>query len=146
MWAAAVVAIVASLLVLGVLFKFAIVDPMIPHGVLPLVIATIAVGLLMKDGVREFYSAEAQPFPSLLPEGVLKIGGVAISIPEIGVLAVALVAIGALQLFLARSRTGRAMQAMAQNPVVARILGIPVDRMILYTFLINAGLAASPRS
>ena len=34
------------------------------------------------------------------------------------------------------------MQATAQNPTVARILGIPVERMILYTFLINAALAA----
>ena len=34
------------------------------------------------------------------------------------------------------------MQATAQNPTVARILGVPVERMILYTFLINAALAA----
>ena len=34
------------------------------------------------------------------------------------------------------------MQATAQNPTVARILGIPVERMILYTFLINAALVA----
>src|SRR5205809_4845847 len=34
------------------------------------------------------------------------------------------------------------MQATAQNPTVAQILGVPVERMILYTFLINAGLAA----
>lgn len=142
LWAAAIFAILASLLVLGVLFKFAIVDPLMPHGVLPLVIATIAVGLLMQDSVREFYSAEAQPFNSLLPEGVVRFAGVSISIPEIGILAVALIAIAALQYFLAQSRTGRAMQAVAQNPTVARILGIPVDRMILYTFLINAGLAA----
>ncbi len=32
------------------------------------------------------------------------------------------------------------MQACAQNPTVARLLGIPVERMILYTFLINAAL------
>jgi branched-chain amino acid transport system permease protein len=32
------------------------------------------------------------------------------------------------------------MQATAQNPGVARILGVPVERMILYTFLINAVL------
>src|SRR5690606_33617824 len=48
----------------------------------------------------------------------------------------------ALQLFLTRTRTGRKMQATAQNPTVARILGVPVERMILYTFLINAALAA----
>jgi branched-chain amino acid transport system permease protein len=34
------------------------------------------------------------------------------------------------------------MQASAQNPTVARILGVHVERMVLYTFLINAALAA----
>ena len=57
-------------------------------------------------------------------------------------LVVALLTIGLLQWFLAGTRTGRQMQATAQNPTVARILGVPVERMILYTFLINAGLAA----
>jgi branched-chain amino acid transport system permease protein len=34
------------------------------------------------------------------------------------------------------------MQATAQNPTVARILGVPVERMVLLTFVINAALAA----
>jgi branched-chain amino acid transport system permease protein len=34
------------------------------------------------------------------------------------------------------------MQAAGQNPTVARILGVPVERMILYTFLINGALVA----
>ena len=58
------------------------------------------------------------------------------------VLAMALITILLLQWFLVGTRTGRQMQATAQNPTVARILGVPVERMILYTFLINAGLAA----
>ena len=37
------------------------------------------------------------------------------------------------------------MQAAAQNTDVGRVLGINVRRMVLYTFLINAVLAASPR-
>ena len=57
-------------------------------------------------------------------------------------LAVALATIVALSWFLAATRTGRQMQATAQNPAVARILGVNVERMILYTFLINAALAA----
>ena len=48
----------------------------------------------------------------------------------------------ALSWFLQRTLTGRMMQATAQNPGVAKILGVNVERMILYTFLINAGLAA----
>jgi len=139
---AALVAIAVAMLVLGVIFKTVIVDPLIRQGVLPLVISTIAVGLLLKDGTKEFYSAEAQPFPTMLPDTLVDVLGVKISLAQLGVLGVALATILALQWFLAGTRTGRQMQATAQNPTVARILGLPVERMVLYTFLINAGLAA----
>src|SRR5438309_2154525 len=66
----------------------------------------------------------------------------AISLQSLVVLAVAVTAVVSLQLFLTGTRTGRSMQATAQNPGVARILGIPVERMILMTFVINAGLTA----
>lgn len=141
-WLAALVAIAVSMLLLGLTFKLVIVDPLIKHGPMPLVISTIAVAILLKDGVKEFYSAEAQPFPSLLPSRLVEFLGVKISVAQIGVFVVAMSAIVALQYFLASTRTGRQMQATAQNPTVARILGVPVERMILYTFLINAGLAA----
>src|SRR5262249_31648700 len=141
-WAAALVGIAASVLVLGAIFKKLLVDPMIRHGVLPLVIATIALGLFLKEAVKEFYSAEAQPFPALAAERYVSFAGVTISLQSLLVLAIAVLAVGALQLFLTQTRTGRSMQATAQNPTVARILGIRVERMILLTFLINAALVA----
>jgi branched-chain amino acid transport system permease protein len=141
-WLAALVAVLVAMLLLGAVFKLAIVDPLIKHGPMPLVISTIAVAILLKDGAKEFYSAEAQPFPSLLPSTLVEIAGVKVSIAQIGVFVVAMASILALQYFLSSTRTGRQMQATAQNPTVARILGVPVERMILYTFLINAGLAA----
>jgi branched-chain amino acid transport system permease protein len=138
-----VVAILMSMLLLGAAFRYVVVGPLLHRGVLPLVISTIALGIILKESVKDFYSAEAQVFPTLLPDrNVTLLPGVTISLAQIGVLAVALVTIGGLQWFLAGTRTGRQMQATAQNPTVARILGVPVERMILYTFLINAGLAA----
>jgi branched-chain amino acid transport system permease protein len=142
LYAAILLGIAASILVLGVLFKLLVVDPMIRHGVLPLVISTIALALLLKEGVKEFYGAEAQPFPPLAADINVAVAGASISLQSLVVIAVAVAAVAALQLFLERTRTGRSMQATAQNPAVARILGIPVERMILYTFLINAALAA----
>ena len=141
-WLAALIAIATAMLLLGLVFKVVIVDPLIKQGVLPLVISTIAVALLLKDGAKEFYSAEAQPFPTILPDTVKDVLGIKISLAQLGVLGVALVTIAAPQWFLSGTRTGRQMQATAQNPTVARILGVPVERMVLYTFLINAGLAA----
>ena len=131
-----------SVVVLGLLFKRLVVDPMLRHGVLPLVISTLALAILMKEGVKEWYSAEAQGFPSLFPNTDLQVAGAAFSTQSLAIIAVAVVAVAALQYFLGGTRTGRQMQATAQNPQLARVLGIPVERMILYTFLINAALVA----
>ena len=131
-----------SLLVLGLLFKRLVVDPVIRHGVLPLVISTIALAILMKEGVKEFYAADAQPFPAAWATTNLQVAGMVVSVQNLVIIAVAVLAVAALQYFLGSTRTGRRMQATAQNPALARVLGIPVGRMVLYTFLINAGLVA----
>jgi branched-chain amino acid transport system permease protein len=139
---ALLLAMTLSVLLLGLLFKTVIVDPLIGRGVLPLVISSIALGLFLKEGTKDVYSAEAQPFPALFPDVVVNIAGVSVSLAQIGVLVIAFATILALQWFLTGTRIGRQMQATAQNRTVAQILGVPVERMILYTFLINAGLAA----
>lgn len=138
---AIVFALVIAVLILGVLFKRVVIQPMLSHGVLPIVMATIALAILMREVVKEFYSAEAQPFPSLFSDETISFGGAVISYQDIGNLLVSLAAIVALQLFLGRTRTGRCMQATAQNPAVAEILGVNIQRMVLYTFMINAALA-----
>jgi len=48
----------------------------------------------------------------------------------------------ALHLFLSRTRTGKAMRAMSDNADLARVSGIPADRVILWTWALGAGLAA----
>jgi branched-chain amino acid transport system permease protein len=141
-WAAIIVGFVLSMAILGFAFKRLLVDPMLKHGVLPLAIATMALSTFLKESVKTFYSAEASPFPSLAPDVDLHVFGVAISWQNIAVLIVAIAAMVALQLLLNGTRLGREMQAAAQNPTVARILGVPVERMILYTFLINGALVA----
>jgi branched-chain amino acid transport system permease protein len=138
----ALLAIALSVLFLGFVFKAVVVDPLINRGVLPLVISSIALGIFLREGTKDVYSAEAQPFPTIFPDIVVTVAGVSVSLAQIGVLVIASATILALQWFLAGTRTGRQMQATAQNRQVARILGVPVERMILYTFLINAALAA----
>jgi branched-chain amino acid transport system permease protein len=139
-WPAVALGTAVTILTLGLLFKKLMVDPMIHHGVLPLVIATIGLAILMKEAVREFYGADAWPFPALAAATDVTVLGAAFALQSLAVLAISLAAMVALHLFLNGTRTGRCMQATAQNPTVARLLGIPVERMILYTFLINAAL------
>ena len=141
-WLAALIGIALSVVVLGWLFKVVIVDPMLKYGVLPLVISTIALSLFLKEAAKDFYSAQAQPFPTLVPATDLEIFGAVVSTQSLAVLLVAIVTVMALHLLLHKTRLGRSMQATAQNPTLARILGIPVQRMVLYTFLLNGVLVA----
>jgi branched-chain amino acid transport system permease protein len=139
-WLAVVLAGLVTLALLGFAFKRLTVDPMLRNGVLPLVIATIGLAIFMKEAVREFYGADAWPFPALWATTDVTLFGAVFAVQSLLILAVCIVVVGALQFFLNGTRTGRCMQATAQNPYVARLLGIQVERMILYTFLINAGL------
>jgi branched-chain amino acid transport system permease protein len=141
-WLATLIGIALSVLVLGILFKFIVVDPMLKYGVLPLVISTIALSLFLKEGVKDFYSSQAQPFPALVPAIDIHVFEAVISTQSLAVLAVAVITVVALNLLLNGTRVGRQMQATAQNVTLARILGVPVRRMVLYTFLINAVLVA----
>jgi len=141
-WLAALIGIALSVVVLGLLFKVVIVDPMLKHGVLPLVISTIALSLFLKEAAKDFYSSQAQPFPTLVPATDLDVFGAVVSTQSLAVLVVAIATVVALHLLLHKTRLGRSMQATAQNPTLARILGIPVERMVLYTFLLNGVLVA----
>ena len=141
-WLAALIGIALSVVILGLLFKLVIVDPMLRQGVLPLVISTIALSLFLKESAKDFYSSQAQPFPTLVPAIDVHLLGAVVSTQSLAVLAVAIVTVVALHLLLAKTRLGRSMQATAQNPGLAVILGIPVRRMVLLTFLLNAVLVA----
>jgi branched-chain amino acid transport system permease protein len=139
-WLAVVVAMIVSVVTLGAMFKKLIIDPMITHGVLPIVIATIGLSIFMKEAVREFYGADAWPFPPMVAATNITIFGAGIAVQSLIVLGISIAAVALLQIFLSGTRTGRMMQATAQNPNVARLLGVRVERMILYTFMINAAL------
>lgn len=141
LWVAVLVTCAAAMIVLGYGFKRAIVDPLIRHGVIPLVIATLGLAIALKTLVRAGYSAEAHQFGSPFPGGVFSVGGINVTYADVGTLLIAGVIVVALQAFVTRTLTGRAMQAVAQNTEAARVLGIDVKRMVLYTFLINAVLA-----
>ena len=134
---------IVATVVLGWAFKKSVVDPLFKFGMMPIVVATIGLSIVIRNGMRAGYSAEAQPFPSLFADKLFNIAGVTVTLSDIGTLVLALLIVFATQAFLAKTVTGRAMQAVAQNAESASVLGINVPRMIFYTFAINAVLACT---
>ena len=141
LWLAFILTCILAMVILGYGFKRMIVDPLIKHGVIPLVIATLGLSIATKSIVRAGYSAEAHPFLSPFPDGQMSLLGINVSFADIGTLVIAGAIVISLQAFLNKTVTGRAMQAVAQNTEAAKVLGINVKRMVLYVFLINAVLA-----
>lgn len=132
-----------AVFVLGWVFKRGIVDPLFKYGMMPIVVATIGLSIALRNGIRAGYSAEAHPFPSLFADQIYNIAGVTVTLQDIGTFVLAMLLVVATQAFLAKTVTGRAMQAVAQNTESASVLGINVPRMIFYTFAINAVLAVA---
>jgi branched-chain amino acid transport system permease protein len=132
------ITLVITTFLFGYVFNQVLVKPLIKHGDFPLVIATIGLGILLKEATKLIGGANALPFPEVIPDQIIRVAGLRVSTADIAVLVIAIIMIIVLQIFLQGTFTGRSMQATAQNSEVARIIGINVDRTILYTFLINA--------
>ena len=107
-------------------------------------ITAIGVSAVIEEGTRLWYpgAKNALEFPQLLPGGSFTVGGVRISWASVVVVGVAVALMIALQAFILKSRTGRAMRATAQDPDTAQLMGIDTNRVIVTTFVLGAILAA----
>jgi branched-chain amino acid transport system permease protein len=139
---AALATVVVSTLLLGLVVKKALVARLLPMGVLPLVIATAGLALLIRYSLQQFWTPLALPFPPLFSRTPLRVGTVILQREELMNVLFAGVTIGALHLFITRTRIGWAMQAVAQNRTLAAVLGIDVSRLVTLTFVLNAALTA----
>lgn len=126
--------------VFGFVFKRVLVQPLIKYGDFPLVIATIGLAILLKEVTKIIWGGNALSFPDVVDDQILRFAGVRVSLADLVTIGIATAIILLFQWFLNYTFLGRSMEATAQNPDVARILGLNVDRMILFTFLINAVL------
>jgi branched-chain amino acid transport system permease protein len=107
-------------------------------------ITAIGVSAMIEEGTRLWYPGAKAPlsYPQLLPSGGFHVGGVSITWASVVVVVVAIVLMIALQGFVLKSRTGRAMRATAQDPDTAQLMGIDTNRVIVVTFILGAALAA----
>lgn len=76
------------------------------------------------------------------PHGPFEIGSVTVQTGDIFLLVVAPISMGILAYFVMKTRTGRGMQATAQDPDTAKLMGINTDRIIVVAFALGAVFAA----
>lgn len=106
------------------------------------VITALGVGLFLETMTLAIVGPEPRRFPSLINVTVHTFGTLTVSNVQLIIIFVSVGLMIALDLFIARTRTGMAMRALSYDTTVPPLLGINVDRIVSITFVIGTGLAA----
>jgi branched-chain amino acid transport system permease protein len=106
-------------------------------------ISTIAVGVVLQNGVNLVFGAAPRAAPALLGAGQLSWGGLVIGTQSLAIVAVAALLIATQSFVMARTQFGRILRATAQDRETARAIGVPVTAMIAASFAIGAALAGA---
>jgi branched-chain amino acid transport system permease protein len=106
-------------------------------------IATIAVGLIIHHGVTVGIGPEPRRGPPLIDSGILDVAGVGLAHQQLATIATAAALIFAVHFLLQQTRFGRRLRAAAQDPEMARAVGIPVRLTIAVSFALAAALAGA---
>jgi branched-chain amino acid transport system permease protein len=113
---------------------------------LNVLITAIGVSLLLENAgqLKTFFGPNPEQVPILFTDRVLgSISGVQFHLVDIVVLGVALLLMIAMQLLIYRTKFGSAMRAVSFNSKTAALMGIHVDRVISFTFILGSGLAGA---
>ena len=105
-------------------------------------ITAIGVSIVLQEVVRLFYPGgnRQQAFPRLIT-GTFQVADITVAWVSVFVVATAVALMVALQAFVRRTSTGRAMRATAQDPDTSKLMGIDTDKIIVVTFILGAALA-----
>ncbi len=104
-------------------------------------ITTFAVAILLTNVALQHYGPFQKNVPTIVGGNLKIYNGVSISYHELTMAAVSIVLMGGLGLFLARTRWGFAIRAVAQDLDAARTLGVPVSRLYPATMGLASALA-----
>ena len=106
-------------------------------------ISAIGMSIFLQNYVLLAQTSDFVPFPRLLPEmEFLEYIDYIMGPSDFLILISSAAAMGALTLFIKKTRMGKAMRATAQNRKMAMLLGINTDRIISLTFIIGSALGA----
>ncbi len=107
-------------------------------------ITAIGISLFLENAGQLIFGADPKFFPQIITKSdVISSGGIILTNQQLIVLVVSLCLMASLQLFIKKTKTGKAMRAVSFNRDAASLMGISVDRIISITFMIGSALAAA---
>jgi branched-chain amino acid transport system permease protein len=103
-------------------------------------ISAIGVSIFLQNFVMLTAGAESRPYPETFAVTQYEFSGIRINSLQIFIFGLALVLMVVLQLFITKTKLGKAMRAVSQDHIVSQLMGINTNTIIAITFLIGGGL------
>jgi branched-chain amino acid transport system permease protein len=107
-----------------------------------LVITALMCGLILENGNLAVLGASRRSFPQLLSNATHIIGGVAFTNIKVLVILTTLLVFVLLEIIVHRTRIGMAMRAISYDRMAVPLMGIPLDTVIVFAFMMGSSLAA----
>ncbi len=106
------------------------------------VITALMCGLILENGNLALLGASRKAFPSLISEHVYTIGGVSFTNLKIAVIVTAFICFFILHWIVTKTKVGMAMRAISYDKFAVPLMGIPIDNIIVVTFVLGSSFAA----
>lgn len=144
LWLAGGIAVAVAVVVgVGIVMERLLIRPFYDHRdiLLITVMTTLAAMIFLEKGMQLLWGARLKQLRPIVP-GNVSLFGTTISAQEALIIILAPILLGILWLFLSKSRIGRGIRAVGQNPNAAKLIGINVSGLFIITFALSAALAA----
>jgi branched-chain amino acid transport system permease protein len=143
-FAVTIVITMAATALLGVTIERVAYRPLRRKGVNRryVVITALMVGYILENGNLAILGAHARRFPTIINEEIIHLGPVVLTNLKVIVIIAAFTVFGILQFIVKKTSFGMAMRAISYDKFAIPLMGIPVNRVITFTFALGSGLAA----
>ncbi len=105
------------------------------------VITALMCGLILENGNLALLGASRKKFPELMEKAVWTFGNVSVTNLKVIVIVAAFATFAFLNFIVTRTRIGMAMRAVSYDKFAIPLMGIPVDSVIVFTFVLGSGFA-----
>ena len=140
-WMAVILAI-AVCAVVGVLVEILAYRPVRKAGPMSALITALAMSIFLENLAMVLFGAKPHNVQAIFSLPTVTVGGVALPLNVLLTIAIGLGIMIALQLFVKKTKLGKAMRAVPQDKDASTLVGINVNKIITTTFAIGSGLAA----
>lgn len=127
--------------IMGVLIERVAYKPLRHATRISALITAMGVSYILEYTTQLVMGSEKKTYPVLLNNSTFQIGSVKVSTQQIYILVITIVMMIVLQYIIRHTKMGRAMRAVSVDENAAKLMGINVDTVISFTFLLGSALA-----